>query len=144
MYDFSAETNELSGAILGAAMKTHTLLGPGLLERVYKEAMCHFLAQNRISFVKEKDIPIRLDEISLDVGFRIDLLVEDKIIVEFKAVERILPIHEAQLHTYLKLTGLELGLILNFNVISMKDGIKRIVMKKTPRNSVNSALENIS
>lgn len=133
MEELSEKHNLISGKIINTAMKVHTLLGPGLLEKVYEEALYYYLTQDGYSVQKQKDVPIRLTEVNLDCGFRIDLLVEDCVIVELKAVERLIPLHEAQMMTYLKLSGKNIGLILNFNVSSLKDGIKRIVYtKKNP------------
>lgn len=133
MHQISEELNNISGAVVSNAMKVHTLLGPGLLEKVYEEALAYYLIQDGFPVEKQKEIPIRLREVSLDCGFRMALLVAGKVIVELKSLERIIPIHEAQMMTYLRLSDKNLGLILNFNVISMKDGIKRMVYtKKNP------------
>lgn len=127
----SDELNLISGKIVSNSMKVHSLLGPGLLEKAYEEALAYYLVQDGFHIEKQKEIPIRLQEINLDCGFRIDLLVNNQVVVELKSVERLIPIHEAQMMTYLRLSSLNLGLILNFNVISMKDGIKRMVYTKT-------------
>jgi GxxExxY protein len=132
--DISDETNRLSKEILDCCFYIHTKLGPGLLESVYEDCLFHFLTQKRIKVERQKSIPIKIDDLTLPTGLRLDLLVEDQIILELKAVERLLPLHEAQIHTYLKLSGKPLGLLLNFNVKSMKDGIKRIAMTKQRKN----------
>jgi GxxExxY protein len=130
MDKISEDLNQMSGRIVSNAMKVHTLLGPGLLERVYEEALAYFLIEDGLAFEKQKEIPIRLNQVNLECGFRADLIVNEKIIVELKAIEKILPIHEAQMMTYLRLADKNLGLILNFNVMSMKDGIKRMIYTK--------------
>ncbi len=128
--DITEETNKLSKEILDCCFYIHTKLGPGLLESVYEDCLFHFLLQRKINVEKQKTLPIKIDDFKIPTALRLDLLVEDQIIVELKSVERLLPLHEAQLHTYLKLSGKPLGLLLNFNVKSMKDGIKRIAMTK--------------
>jgi GxxExxY protein len=119
--------NEISGKIVDAAMKVHSQLGPGLLESAYQTCLVHELHERSLNLSSQVSLPIEYDGIKLDAGYRIDLLVEDLVIVEIKAVEVILPIHEAQLLTYLKLSGKKLGLLINFNTIRLKQGIKRIV-----------------
>lgn len=132
--EISEETNRLSKAILDCCFDIHTKLGPGLLESVYEECLFHFLLKKNIKVEKQKVLPIKIDDLTLPTGLRLDLLVGDQIIVELKAVERLLPVHEAQMHTYLKLSGKPLGLLLNFNVRSFKDGIRRIAMTKNNKN----------
>lgn len=112
----------------------HTQLGPGLLESVYEECLFHLLKEKGIPVERQKTLPITLGNIIIPSGLRLDLLVNDDIIVELKAVEKIIPIHEAQLHTYLKLSEKPLGLLINFNVRSLKDGIKRIAMTRNKKN----------
>lgn len=121
------ETNEISGAIIEAAMRVHTSLGPGLLESAYEICLLHELRKRNFKVKSQMSLPIMYDGIKIDVGYRLDLIVEDAVIVELKAVERILPIHQAQLLSYLKLSGRKLGLLINFNVIHLRDGIKRVV-----------------
>lgn len=111
-------------------MKVHAALGPGLLESAYEQCLCHELAKLGIGFRRQVPVPLNYDGIRLDCGFRLDLLVEEKLIVEIKTVERILPIHEAQLHTYLKATRLALGVLINFNVRELRNGIRRRVMSR--------------
>ena len=118
--------NEMSGEIVDAAMKVHTVLGPGLLESAYEACMKHELSKRGLTVASQVLLPVHYEGVAIDAGYRIDLLVEDTIVIELKAVEKIVPIHEAQLLTYLKLSGKRLGLLLNFNVLHMKDGIKRL------------------
>jgi len=114
-------------AIIGAAIEVHKHLGPGLLERIYEDALCYELTQRHISFVRQLELPIPYKDITLEGKFRLDLLVADSIVIELKNVEKIAPIHEAQILTYLKITGKKVGLILNFNEALMKNGIRRLV-----------------
>ena len=123
------EENNLSSEIIGAAIEVHKLLGPGLLESAYQAALARELVLRNILFEKEKALPLIYKGVKLDCGFRLDILVGGLVVVELKAVEKILPIHEAQVLTYLKLLNLKLGLILNFNVPVLKEGIKRLVYK---------------
>jgi GxxExxY protein len=125
----------LSSRIVGGAMKVHSTLGPGLLESAYDECLCHELAKAKIDFRRQVPVPLRYDGIQLDCGFRLDLLVDECVIVEIKAVEKVLPVHESQLLTYLKITGHELGILINFNVRHLRDGIHRRVMTKGLRDS---------
>jgi len=118
--------NELTERVIGACIEIHRALGPGLLESAYEECLCHELSVAGIKFERQKPLPVRYKEVNLECGYRLDLVVEQKLIVELKAVESLLPIHEAQLLTYLKLSGLTLGLLINFNVPVLKAGIKRI------------------
>jgi len=118
----------LSNKIIGLAIEVHRNLGPGLLESVYQQCLAYELSKNDIEFVVEHQIPVKYKEMRIDCGFRADLIVAENIIIELKTVEKILPIHEAQLLTYLKITGVRLGLIINYNVILLKDGIKRMVL----------------
>jgi GxxExxY protein len=121
------EVNELSGAVVSGAFKIHCALGPGLLESVYEACLEYEIAKGGLRVARQRELPVRYEGIDLPCGFRLDLIVEDRIIVEVKAVDGLLPIHTAQLLTYLKLTGCQLGLILNFNVVHMRNGIKRII-----------------
>ena len=121
------DINELSSKIIGSAIEVHKALGPGLLESVYEECMCHELGLRGISFERQKPLPVEYKDKKLDCGYRLDILVENKIVLELKSCEKIDPIHRAQLLTYLKLSGLTLGLLLNFNAHVMRDGIVRIV-----------------
>jgi GxxExxY protein len=119
--------NELTERVIGACIEIHRALGPGLLESAYEECLCYELSQTGIKFERQKPLPVHYKDVNLDCGYRLDLVVEEKIIIELKAVESLLPIHEAQLLTYLKLSGITLGLLINFNVAMLKHGIKRIV-----------------
>ena len=118
--------NQISGEIIDAAMKVHTALGPGLLESAYEGCLKHELTKRGLKVLSQVTLPAIYDGVKIDVGYRIDLLVEDAVIVELKAVERLTPLNEAQLLSYLKLSGLKLGLLINFNVEHLKNGIKRI------------------
>ncbi len=124
----SEETNKISGAVVDSAYAVHTQLGPGLLESAYEHCLLYELKSRALKVEQQVPVPVRYKEVELDAGFRIDLLVEDQVIVELKAVEEVKPVHEAQLLTYLKLTEKRIGLLLNFNVASMKNGVKRIVL----------------
>lgn len=119
--------NELSKIIVNAAFKIHTMLGPGLLESVYEAVMSHELKKSGLSVVNQQAIPVVYEDVQLEIGFRADLIVEDKVIVEIKSVETVLPVHKKQLRTYLILTGKHLGLLINFNVELIKNGITRVV-----------------
>jgi GxxExxY protein len=118
----------LTGEVIGAAIEIHRTLGPGLLESAYEECFCYELQLRNINFERQKPLPVVFKEVSLDCGYRLDLLVMNALVVEIKAVETLLPIHEAQLLTYLKLGGWNIGLLINFNVPVLKNGIKRIVL----------------
>lgn len=120
--------NTLSYEIIGAAYQVHSELGPGLLESTYEVCLEYELTKRGFKVERQKALPVFYDDIKLDAGYRIDLLVEDSIIVELKSVAAIEPIHKAQIMTYLKLSELKLGLLLNFNVTDMKKGINRFVM----------------
>jgi len=117
---------ELTGQI-GAAIEVHKQLGPGLLESTYQACLCHELELRGISFECQKPLPLEYKGIRLECGYRIDLLVAGLVIVEIKSVEALAPIHEAQLLTYLKLTGIKVGFLINFNVVVLKEGIRRLV-----------------
>ena len=121
------DINELSSNILGSAIEIHKILGPGLLESAYEECLCHEFNVRGLLYERQKPLPILYKAKKLDCGYRLDLVVEDKIILELKACEKIEPIHKAQLLTYLKISGLNLGLLLNFNVPLMREGITRVV-----------------
>lgn len=121
------EEDLISNRVLLSAIEVHRTLGPGLLESAYEECLCHELSLNGIRFARQHALPVEYKGLSLDCGYRLDILIEDKVILELKSITRIEPIHEAQLLTYLKLSQKKLGLLLNFNVPLLKDGIKRIV-----------------
>ena len=118
----------LSSAVIGAAIEVHRLLGPGLLESIYQRALCHELALRGIPFRSQHPVRVSYKRVELGDDLKLDILVADRLIMELKAVDRLLPLHESQLITYLKLTSLQTGLLLNFNVRLLKDGTKRIVL----------------
>ncbi|HIJ79768.1 MAG: GxxExxY protein [Desulfobulbaceae bacterium] len=120
--------DELSNRVIGCALEVHRHLGPGLLESTYEQCLAHELAVAQIAFKLQAPLPVEYKGINLDCGYRVDVLVGDKLIVELKSVERILPIHQAQLLTYLKLAMVPIGLLINFNVKQLKDGIRRLVL----------------
>jgi GxxExxY protein len=115
----------ITSDIIGAAIEVHRALGPGLLESAYQAAMCRELSLRKIQFIQQVDMPLTYKGVNLDCGYRIDLIVADVVAVELKAVQEILPVHEAQLLTYLRLTGFRVGLLINFNVAALKNGIRR-------------------
>ena len=119
--------NELSGRVIGLAIEVHRVLGPGLLESAYKECLFYGLSQAGYYTEKEKPMPLIYERIKLECGYRIDLLVENKLVLEIKSVEALNDVHLAQVLTYMKLGNFKLGLLLNFNVAQLKDGIKRVV-----------------
>lgn len=119
---------DLSREVIGAAIEVHRELGPGLLESAYEACLCNELGLRGIKNHRQKEQPVTYKGLLVECGYRIDILVEDKIVLELKAVEELLPIYEAQLMTYLKLSKCRLGFLMNFNVPMMKDGIKRIVL----------------
>lgn len=120
--------DQLSNIVIGAAIEVHRHLGPGLLETAYHQCLARELSLRNVSFEMEKALPVNYKGILLDCGYRVDFMGENMLVLELKAVDKLLPIHDAQLLTYLKLTGCKLGLILNFNVSILKDGIKRIAL----------------
>jgi GxxExxY protein len=117
-----------TAAIIGAAIEVHRQLGPGLLESAYEQCLCHELHLRGLPFKCQVDLPVSYKGLQLDCGYRIDLIVGDEVVVELKAVERILPVHEAQLLTYLKLSGKKVGLLINFNSSLLTQGIIRRVL----------------
>jgi len=119
---------ELTDKIIGAAIEVHRILGPGLLESAYQVCMEHESALRNIPFERLVDLPLNYKGLNLDAGYVIDLVYDKRVIVELKAVERVIPVHEAQLLTYMKLTGIRVGVLLNFNVPVLKDGIYRRVL----------------
>jgi GxxExxY protein len=119
--------NEISNKIIGTAIAIHQSLGPGLLESAYKECLYYRLRKEGYDVEKEKAMPLVFEEVKLDCGYRIDILVERKVVIEIKSVEALNEVHFAQTLTYMKLGGFKLGLLINFNVSLLKDGIKRIV-----------------
>ncbi|MBT3990421.1 MAG: GxxExxY protein [Rhodospirillaceae bacterium] len=121
-------SDRLTDRVIGLAIEVHKSLGPGLLESAYENCLSYELDSFGLTFTKQKSIPIKYKNVQLNCGFRADVIVEDQLLLELKAIGKILPLHEAQLLTYLKLTGLKTGLILNFNTVLLKDGIRRMVL----------------
>ena len=121
------QEDKLSKEIIGASIEVHRNLGPGLLESAYEECLCRELFIRDLTFERQKPLPLSYKGVKLDCGYRLDIVVGELVILELKAADRIEPIHEAQLLTYLKLTNLKLGILINFNVPILKDGIKRVV-----------------
>jgi len=123
-----AQRDPLTGKVIGLAIEVHRNLGPGLLESAYEECLCWELKQAGLSVQRQIALPVVYKDVKLDVGYRVDVIVENRLILELKTVEKLLSIHEAQLLTYLRLTGLKTGLLINFNTAVLKDGIKRLVL----------------
>ena len=119
--------NDITREIIGAAIAVHRELGPGMLESAYEACLAYELVQRGFKVERQKEVPIRYREVTLDCAYRIDLLVEDKVVVEVKALESLHPVHEAQLLSYLRLSGHKVGLLINFNVRVLKTGIRRVV-----------------
>ena len=124
MIDF----DPLSNKVIGCALEVHRNLGPGLLEATYEQCLAHELKLTDIPFKIQHSLPVEYKGIKLDCGYRLDLMVDDQLIIELKSVDKILPIHQAQLLTYMKLSDISIGLLINFNVRYLKDGIKRMVL----------------
>ena len=122
------ETEKVGKICLDATFKVHSALGPGLLESAYEKVLVYELKKLRLAVEAQKILPLIYDNIQIDAGFRLDLLIENCVIIELKAVKKMIPLYEAQLITYLKLSGVRLGYIINFNVSRLKDGIKRMVV----------------
>ena len=120
--------DELSKRVIGCAIEVHRNLGPGLLESTYEQCLAHELKCAGIPFMVQHPLPVNYSGVKLDCGYRVDLFIDTKIIVELKSVEKLLPIHQAQLLTYMKLAEIKIGLLMNFNVRFMKNGIKRMVL----------------
>ena len=119
---------ELSERVIGSAMDVHRQLGPGLLEAVYEECLCFELKQACTEYRRQVPLPVCYKGVQLECGYRMDMVVEHQLVIEIKAVERFLPIHEAQILTYLRLSGLPIALMLNFNSVTLKDGLRRFVL----------------
>jgi GxxExxY protein len=122
------EINAITEAIIGCAIKVHTWFGPGLLESAYEKCLCHELANMGFFVERQVVLPLIYGGITIDAGYRLDLRVAHSVVVEVKCVDRILPVHKAQLLSYLRLSGLRVGLIINFNVVRLVDGIKRLIV----------------
>jgi len=119
--------NEIAKVVFECGLKIHKALGPGLLESAYEECLCYELNKNGVSFERQKTLPLIYEAINLDIGYRVDIMIENKFIIELKAVESLTDIHFAQIVTYLKLSGCKLGLLINFNSLLFKDGVKRVI-----------------
>jgi GxxExxY protein len=119
---------QITEAVIGCAIKVHSALGPGLLEKVYEVCLAHELAKAGLSVQRQVPLPVRYDGLELDAGFCMDLIVEGCVVIELKAIEKVIPLHQAQLMTYLRLSGYHTGLLLNFNVLRLADGITRRVL----------------
>lgn len=125
--DIIQRENELAKIVLDICFRIHKLYGPGLFESVYEEIFCYEFIKENIAFQRQKSIPLIHQTIKLDAGFRADIILENKLLIEFKSIEALADIHYKQVQTYLKLADLKLGLLINFNVVLLKDGIKRII-----------------
>src|SRR6185437_16406623 len=122
------DSDKLAHSIIGLAMRVHTRLGPGLLENAYEHCLCHEFDRNGLAYERQVGLPLAYDGLMLDCGYRADIIVSRDVVLELKSVDRILPLHEAQLLTYLRLSQCHVGLLLNFNTLSLKDGIRRRVL----------------
>lgn len=126
--DKNRKFSELSNRVIGCAIEVHKALGPGLLESAYQQCLCHELRLNEINFQLEKPLPINYKGCRLDCGYRIDILVEDEIIIELKSVEQLNKVHDAQILSYMKLANIKQGFLINFNVTLLKNGLKSFVL----------------
>ena len=124
----ASDLEDLAAALVDSAFKVHQTLGPGLLESVYESCVCIELTRRGISYERQAAMPLVYEGVNVDGGFRLDLLAEKSVVMEIKAVEKLMPIHQSQVLTYLKLANLRLGLLINFNVLMFKEGVKRIVL----------------
>lgn len=120
--------NDISKIVVDCAFQVHKQLGPGLLENAYEECLCILLAKENVPFERQKAMPLFFENQKIDIGYRIDLLVNNELVIELKAVDQILPIHKAQILTYMRLAKIQAGLLINFNSLMFKDGIKRFVL----------------
>jgi GxxExxY protein len=123
----NSTTNGLTHAVIGMAIEVHRELGPGLLESAYEECLAHELRQSTLKFVRQKPVPVTYKGLELDCGYRIDLLIQDQLVIELKSVEELIPLFDAQVLTYMKLANKSIGLLINFNVPVLKSGLKRFV-----------------
>jgi GxxExxY protein len=123
---------ELTSRIIGICIKVQSILGPGLLEAVYEEAMCYELSRTGIYFLRQQGINVHYEDVQLGIGFRADIIVENTIVIELKSVQAVAPVHAKTVITYLKFTGIEVGLLINFNVALLKDGITRLIRDNKP------------
>jgi len=126
--EIPAELDRIAKTVVDAAYVVHSTLGPGLLENVYEMCLAHELELRRLKVERQLSVPVYYRDLAIEAGYRLDLLINDSLLVELKAVEQLLPLHQAQVMTYLKLSGLRLGLLINFNVPLIKNGIKRIIL----------------
>lgn len=124
----AAERDGLSQTVIGLAIEVHRELGPGLLESAYEECLSYELKAHNLEFARQVSLPVKYKSVELECGYRLDVVVENRLVIELKTVERLMPIHDAQLLTYLRLGGFKTGLILNFNAAVLKDGLKRLVL----------------
>ncbi|MEY4199975.1 MAG: hypothetical protein RLZZ265_1715 [Verrucomicrobiota bacterium] len=124
----NTERDPISSSVIGAAIEVHRILGPGLLESAYEECLCHEVSLRGIAFERQLALSVNYKGVKLDCGYRLDIVLPGKLVIEVKAVEALAPIHDAQLLTYLKLAGIRTGLLLNFNVPLLRDGIRRLVL----------------
>jgi GxxExxY protein len=122
------ENDRLTQQVIGFAIEVHRQLGPGLLESAYEECLCFELEQAGLAFKRQAALPVIYKSVRLDCGYRLDIVIKDRVILELKTVERLLPIHEAQMLTYMKLSGIRTGLLLNFNSAVLKDGLRRLML----------------
>ena len=122
------DNDELTEKIIGFAIEVHRQLGPGLLESAYEECLCFELDRSGLAFRRQVSLPVIYKSVQLDCGYRLDIVAENRVIIELKTVERLMPIHQAQLLTYMKLAGIRTGLLLNFNTAILKDGIRRLML----------------
>ena len=122
------DSHQLTHEIIGAAIEVHRLLGPGLLESAYEECLCHELTLRKLGVQRQVPVPVVYKEVKLECGYRLDLVVERKVILELKSIEAFSPVHEAIMLIYLRLSGHKLGLLINFNVSALKDGVRRLMM----------------
>jgi GxxExxY protein len=125
---YNMETNEITRTIIGCAIQVHRSLGPGLLESAYEECLSYELIKNGLSIKRQQPTPVIYKEIKLDYGYRIDIMVENEVVVELKVVDEFNPVHEAQILTYMKFSNKKIGLLINFNVTVLKNGIKRYIL----------------
>jgi GxxExxY protein len=128
----------LSERVLGACIEVHRHLGPGLLESAYEQCLCHELSLGGLSFERQRPLPVTYKGVTLDCGYRLDVVVEEQLILELKAVDHLLSLHEAQVLTYLKLTGLDVGLLVNFNTSVLRSGIRRLARRDESRSGASS------
>lgn len=124
----SQHINKLTESVIASAIEVHKALGPGMLESVYEECLCKELSLRKIKFTRQQPVPVEYKNTKLECGYRLDLLVEDTVVIEVKSIQKLAPIHEAQLLSYLRLGEWQVGLLINFNVLRLKDGIRRKVL----------------